>query len=195
MESPTTTANFASGPVTYISAGTTTTNVTEAPSYPAATYSAPTTTTNVTEASNYPVTTYGATTTTTNATEAPSYLTTNVTTAPPSTVTYIPSGPQGKIVDDINPVCRGGEVPWPMIIVSVVGGGLTIYTAVAPGVSSERRTFGAILLALWTIAWALILWVIWKDCHHPAAWWLVLVPLTLAILFFVLIIVLDLGSR
>jgi hypothetical protein len=76
-----------------------------------------------------------------------------------------------------------------------VGAGLTIYTAVAPGVSSERRAFGAILLLLWTLAWSLILWVIWKECHHPAAWWLVLVPLVLMILFFVLIIILDLGQR
>jgi hypothetical protein len=120
--------------------------------------------------------------------------TTNTTLVPtpvPMVTTVSPLPPQVK---EVGPACDRSAAPWPVIIVAIVGGVLVIYTAVAPGVSTDRRAFGAILLGLWTLAWALILWVIWRECHHPAAWWLLLVPIALMTLFFVLIIILDLGE-
>lgn len=115
-----------------------------------------------------------------------------VATQPPNVITTVQ--PLPPKIQEVGPACNKAAVPWPVIIVSIVGGVMVIYTAVAPGVSTNRRAFGAILLGLWTIAWALILWVIWRECHHPATWWLLLVPITLMVIFFVLIVVLDLGN-
>lgn len=118
--------------------------------------------------------------------------TTVITQRPTAVVTTVQ--PLPPKIQEVGPACNTAAAPWPVIIVAIVGGVLVIYTAVAPGVSTDRRAFGAILLGLWTIAWALILWVIWRECHHPAAWWLLLVPIALMILFFLLIVILDLGN-
>lgn len=143
--------------------------------YPATTYNADTTTQNI-----YPATTSNAATTAQN--------------IYPTTISNADTTQKVNLPEEVGPVCNKGAVPWPVIIVSVIGGGIVIYTAVAPGISSDRRTFGVILITLWTLVWALILWVMWKECHHPATWWLLLIPLVLEILFFILIILLDLGS-
>lgn len=108
-------------------------------------------------------------------------------TTKPVKIDNIPLTPTG-------PTCNRREAPWPTIIISVVGAVFVIYSAVAPNISSDRRIFGSIMLALWTIVWALILWVLWRECHRAAAWWLILVPLAVMILFFVLIIILNIGA-
>ena len=107
---------------------------------------------------------------------------------PPPTTTVVSTQ---KIVA---PVCQINEPPWPTIIISVLGAIVVMYTAIAPGVDENRRIFGVIITILWTVMWALILWVLWKDCHRSATWWLLLVPVALLAVFFILIIVANVGS-
>ena len=90
--------------------------------------------------------------------------------------------------------CDLYTAPWPTIIISILGAVLIIYTAVAPNLDSNRRIFGVVLLILWTLIWALLLWVIWRECRQATSWWLLLIPVIAMILFFVLIIVLNLGA-
>ena len=90
--------------------------------------------------------------------------------------------------------CHIHEAPWPTIIISVIGAIIIVYTAVAPNVNNDRRIFGIVLMTLWTIVWALILWVLWKECHRAATWWLLIVPVTIMALFFILIIIMNIGA-
>lgn len=85
-------------------------------------------------------------------------------------------------------------LPWPMIIISILGIALLIYTAVAPDIDSSRRSFGVVLIILWTLLWALLLWVLWKENQRAAAWWLLLISSVSILLFFILIIVMNLGA-
>lgn len=85
-------------------------------------------------------------------------------------------------------------LPWPTIIIAVLGASLTIYTAVAPNIDNSRRGFGAILIILWTLLWALLLWILWRNNNRAAAWWLLLIPSISIILFFVFIVVMDLEA-
>ena len=94
----------------------------------------------------------------------------------------------------VGPSCKINESPWPTIIISVLGAIIIIYTAVAPNVDNNRRIFGIVLIALWTAIWALILWVLWRECHRSASWWLLLIPVILMAIFFILIIILNVGS-
>lgn len=86
------------------------------------------------------------------------------------------------------------DAPWPTIIISVIGAIIVIYIAVAPNVDENRRIFGIVLMTLWTIAWALILWVLWKEGHRASSWWLLLIPVIAMALFFIVIIILNIGS-
>lgn len=90
--------------------------------------------------------------------------------------------------------CKTHRTPWPSIIISIIGGIVVIYIAIAPGISSGRRIVGIVLMFLWALVWALILWVMWKDCHHAISWWLLLIPVVIMSLFFVLIILMNLGT-
>jgi len=92
------------------------------------------------------------------------------------------------------PTCQVHAPPWPTIIISVLGAMVVIYIAIAPNVNDDRRLFGVVLLALWTAVWALILWVLWKECHRSATWWLLLIPVIMMALFFVVIIILNIGA-
>lgn len=94
----------------------------------------------------------------------------------------------------VGPICEIHAPPWPTIIISVLGAIVVIYTAVAPNVDENRRIFGIVLMTLWTIIWALILWVLWRECQREASWWLLLIPVIMMALFFILIIVIDVGS-
>lgn len=85
------------------------------------------------------------------------------------------------------------EAPWPTVIVALVGVGLVIYTGVAPDIDSNVRIFGLVLLLLWTILWGILLWVLWHECHQTVAWWLLILPIAVMLIFFVLIIILKLG--
>lgn len=84
--------------------------------------------------------------------------------------------------------------PWPSIIIGILGGIIVVYTTVAPGISGDRRVFGAVIMVLWTAVWALILWVLWKEGNKAVTWWLLLIPIIVMVTFFILIIVLDIGS-
>lgn len=92
------------------------------------------------------------------------------------------------------PKCNVHDPPWPTIIISVIGAILLMYTAVAPNLDINRRLFGVMLILLWCAMWALILWVLWKECHRPTTWWLLFIPVILVLIFFVLVIIVNAGS-
>lgn len=106
----------------------------------------------------------------------------------------IPQGITNTSAVIVGPSCYMYEPPWPTIIISVLGAIVVIYTAIAPNVDENRRVFGVILMLLWTAVWAIILWVLWRECHRSASWWLLLIPVILMAIFFVVIIILNLGS-
>jgi hypothetical protein len=85
------------------------------------------------------------------------------------------------------------EAPWPTIIIAIVGVGLVIYTGVAPDIEPNLRVFGLVLMLLWTILWAILLWVLWHECHQVVAWWLLILPIAVMLIFFILIIILKFG--
>lgn len=121
-----------------------------------------------------------------------------VTTTPTSvstvvSVTSVGDPPPVKPI--ITPdVCQVNTIPWPMIIISIIGAIIVIYTAVAPNIDETRRVFGVVFTILWTLIWAIILWVLWRECYTSMTWWLLLLPTTLIILFWIAIIIFNAGS-
>ena len=89
----------------------------------------------------------------------------------------------------------GEIVPWPTIIILVMGSIIVIYAAVGPGVDVNRRFFGIVLSALWSLMWSLILYVLWRNTLGREAWWLLLIPVSSLLLFFILIIIFNAGSH
>lgn len=94
----------------------------------------------------------------------------------------------------VGSVCDTNKTAWPPIILGIVGAIILIYTAVGPGIDTNRRYFGLILTFLWIAAWGLILWVLWRDCEHSTSWWLLIIPIALIFIFFMVVIVMNLGS-
>lgn len=89
-------------------------------------------------------------------------------------------------------VTPGNHTPWPSIIVILVGILLVLYTAIGSKINTYRKLFGIVMLLIWTIVWAFILFMLWKDCHHAASWWLLFIPISGMTIFFVLIILMNL---
>ena len=102
----------------------------------------------------------------------------------------VPSSPTGSAL----PKCNVHDPPWPSIIIAVIGAVILMYTAVAPNVDINRRLFGIMMVLLWCTMWALVLWVLWKECHRPVTWWLLFIPVILVLIFFVLVILADAGA-
>lgn len=84
--------------------------------------------------------------------------------------------------------------PWPSIIVLIIGMCMVIYIGVAPGINPNRIALGITLILLWSILWALILWVMWKKKNYFCAWLLMVIPLILMLTFFLVVIIFDIGS-
>jgi hypothetical protein len=80
---------------------------------------------------------------------------------------------------------------WPTLIVCGVGFVVVIYIAINPYIDFQRKFFGTILITLWTIVWGLILWRLWVESYEARCWWLLLIPVTLIILYFILIVILN----
>lgn len=97
-------------------------------------------------------------------------------------------------IQPLVPECDLRAVPWPTLIISLFGAVIIIYTAAAPDIDQSRRIFGAVFILLWTLLWAFLLWTLWRECHHEATWWLLLIPSIAMFLFFVLIIILNMGA-
>lgn len=86
------------------------------------------------------------------------------------------------------------KVPWPSIIMLILGLFIVVYTAIAPGVNNDRRVFGVILILLWTFLWALILFSLWNESLEAETWWLLIIPVSIMAIFFIIIIILDVGT-
>lgn len=82
-------------------------------------------------------------------------------------------------------------IPWPSIIIAILGVVIVIYVAVSSGVDTSRRIFGVVLMILWTAIWALLLWVLWRECRQQTAWWMLLIPTITMIIFVALIIIMN----
>ncbi len=85
--------------------------------------------------------------------------------------------------------------PWPTIIIAMVGIGLLIYTSVGFGIPTDRRIFGIVMIILWTLLWCILLWILWKEGNWPAAWWMAVIGVAVLVLFFVVVIALNLGQQ
>lgn len=94
----------------------------------------------------------------------------------------------------LKPSGCSNNIAWPAVIILISGTILVIYSAVTTHITPSRRIFGSILLAIWTIIWAILLWVLWRECHTQACWWLSLIPLTLMFALFIVIIVFNIGG-
>ena len=79
-------------------------------------------------------------------------------------------------------------VPWPIIIVGIIGIIIIIYIGIGPNITSNKRIFGITLLILWTLIWCLLLWVLWNENYYVLTWWLMIIPIITIIVFFVVII-------
>jgi hypothetical protein len=88
----------------------------------------------------------------------------------------------------------GISAPWPSLIIAMLSAAAIIYTAVASGIDSDRRVFGIAFILLWAALWAIILWVLWYAAQQQTAWYLLLFSTALGLLFFLLIIVFNVGN-
>jgi len=86
------------------------------------------------------------------------------------------------------------SIPWPSILIIIIGFSLCIYTGIAPTINSDRRIFGVIIIFLWSILFSLICYVFWENRLYSTSWLISLIPLFILSLFFILIILLNLGS-
>jgi hypothetical protein len=79
-------------------------------------------------------------------------------------------------------------VPWPSVIITVLGIIVVIYTLFAPNITTYTRIYIAITLVIWTIVFALILWWLYRWNFYAAAWWVLLISVVVAAVFFVVLI-------
>jgi len=86
------------------------------------------------------------------------------------------------------------SAPWPAILLASIGAVGVIYAAVAPNVDENRRVFGIVFSILWCMMFAIIMWAFWCNKQENSAWWLFVLSLSLYLLFFILIIMFNIGQ-
>lgn len=83
------------------------------------------------------------------------------------------------------------DYPWPTIILLLVGGSLTMIAAGDPNLDNSKRIFTMILIIFWVIIWSIILMILWRENHRIESWWWLLIPITVIVLCFVLLVVIN----
>ena len=83
------------------------------------------------------------------------------------------------------------RLPWPSIIILLLGAFVVIYSAAIPNIQTNQRLFGILVAIIWSVIWAVLLWVLWKDNLRRMSWFLLLLSTTLLFIFFIVIIVLN----
>jgi hypothetical protein len=112
-----------------------------------------------------------------------------------SAVEDIAATPSAQITKSFTgDVCNVSGVPWQMIISILIGVGLILYTALLATIAPARRNFSVLMLILWTLLWAILLWVLWGHCENATAWWLLIFSTLVTLTFFILIVALNLGG-
>jgi hypothetical protein len=86
---------------------------------------------------------------------------------------------------------KSKETPWPVIVISVVGAILAMYTALTPGIGMTRRIYALALIISWTLLWVFIILVPWRHGMHTQAWVLSVIAIAGLALFFIIIVLLD----
>lgn len=89
---------------------------------------------------------------------------------------------------------RAEWIPWPAVMVLLIGLSFAIYAGVAPDIDSHRRIFGSVTLAIWTIICSLLIWLVWSDNHEEAAWWFGLLAMTIIFIIFIVFIIFNIGA-
>lgn len=125
----------------------------------------------------------------------PQYLVYDSSSMVSETMSSQEPGPPSVIIGSEGGVCQIHSVPWPLIIMVILGLGLVLYTALLSGnIASARRNFSILLLLLWTLLWSMLLWVLWRQCEDVLSWWLLVFSSIIIITFFILVVALNLGG-
>jgi hypothetical protein len=98
-----------------------------------------------------------------------------------------------EIVENNLLITRPHIWPWPTIIMILVGAALAIYAIIDGNISKTRRMFGFLMILLWAALWGIILQVLWNSGDQWMAWGMLIFSGTIIVLFFVLILVLNIG--
>jgi hypothetical protein len=86
------------------------------------------------------------------------------------------------------------EPPWAAIIMLIFGGILLIYTAMGTNINTNVKIFGIIMILLWTLLWAFLLYLLWKDNFITSTWWMLVIGFSVLTFFFLLIIILNVDT-
>ena len=82
-------------------------------------------------------------------------------------------------------------VPWPSIIIAILGLAFILYTLIVRNISNNLRIFAFIMIFLWSVIWIIILWVLWRDQKYNMAWGILLVPTISLTIFFIFVVVMN----
>lgn len=90
--------------------------------------------------------------------------------------------------------CKLPSIAWPSVVILLLGAVLSLYAALTSDISEDIRGFAVAILALWCAMWAMILYVLWKSEREEKTWFLAIVPVAIALVFFILIVLFDFGE-
>jgi hypothetical protein len=92
-----------------------------------------------------------------------------------------------------NNICKL-DPPWAAIIMLIFGGILLIYTAMGGNINANVKIFGIIMILLWSLLWAFLLYLLWKDNLITSTWWMLVIGVSVLTFFFVLIVILNVDN-
>lgn len=70
-----------------------------------------------------------------------------------------------------------GPTCWPVIIFVVIVIIIIICVACSNNITRHNKVWGAVLLILFLVVWALVLWFFCRAQSHTAAWFFLILPL------------------
>lgn len=86
--------------------------------------------------------------------------------------------------------CENTQWPLPSIIIIIIGLAAIIYISVV-SMMPGRKIFSLILVSLWVLIWAIIIYITWINCMITVSWLLLMIPIIFILIFVILVIWLN----
>jgi len=77
---------------------------------------------------------------------------------------------------------------WPVIIFVIFAIILMVWILFTPKMESSTKSWSFFTVLIWTIIWGSILWFFCSAGQHAIAWFLLLLPLAIAIFWFIAVV-------
>lgn len=87
------------------------------------------------------------------------------------------------------------QFPWPVLIISIIGLIIVIYTCFAPNLTNGVAFYIITFSSLWFLSWTFLLYLLWVNFFITESWILLIIPVVLLLILVILVVIFRINQN